>query len=190
MSGDVHVRFCESLWVRLLRATHLVMLCRSEAAAQHALAEVQQWAVQAGLTLHPEKTRIVDTRQPGGFDFLGYHFELGRKTPRQKSLRKFKDTLRAKTKRSNGQSLAAIIANVNRSARGWFGYFKQSHRYTFEPLDRLIRTRLRNILRRRSGRRGRAWVLEHQRWPNSFFTAQGLFSFVVAHAELRQSLKG
>ena len=24
-----------------------------------------------GLTLHPEKTRIVDWRQPGGFDFLG-----------------------------------------------------------------------------------------------------------------------
>jgi RNA-directed DNA polymerase len=171
-------------------ADDFVLLCRSEAAAQNALALVQQWTVQAGLTLHPDKTRIVDTTQPGGFDFLGYHFELGQRRPRQKSLRKFKDTIRAKTKRTNGQSLQAIIANVNRSAQGWFGYFKHSHRYTFEPLDRLLRTRLRSILRHRSGRRGRAWGPDHSRWPNRFFTEQGLFSFVAAHVRLRQPLTG
>jgi RNA-directed DNA polymerase len=171
-------------------ADDFVMLCRSEAAARNALAVVQQWTVQAGLTLHPDKTRIVNTTQPGGFDFLGYHFELGQRRPRQKSLRKFKDTIRAKTKRTNGQSLQAIIANVNRSGQGWFGYFKHSHRYTFEPLDRLLRTRLRSILRHRSGRRGRAWGPDHSRWPNRFFTEQGLFSFVAAHARLRQPLTG
>lgn len=171
-------------------ADDLVVLCRSEAEARNALAMVQQWAAQAELTLHPEKTRLVDTTQPGGFDFLGYHFELGQKRPRPKSLRKFKDRLRAKTKRTNGQSLQAIIADVNRSARGWFGYFKHSHRYTFEPLDRLIRTRLRSILRKRSGRRGCGRGADHQRWPNTFFTEQGLFSFVAAHARLRQSLSG
>lgn len=171
-------------------ADDFVLLSRSEAAAQNALALVQQWTVEAGLRLHPDKTRIVDTTQPGGFEFLGYHFELGRRRPRQKSLRKFKDTIRAKTKRTNGQSLQTIIANVNRSGLGWFGYFKHSHRYTFEPLDRLVRTRLRSILRHRSGRRGRAWGLEHSRWPNRFFTEQGLFSFVAAHARLRQPLTG
>lgn len=171
-------------------ADDFVLLCRSKAAAQNALGLVQQWTEQAGLTLHPEKTRIVDTSQPGGFDFLGYHFEQGQRRPRQKSLEKFKDTLRAKTKRANGQSLQAIIANVNRSAQGWFGYFKHSHRYTFEPLDRLLRTRLRSILRNRSGRRGRGRGTDHQRWSNSFFAEQGLFSFVAAHAQLRQSLTG
>ena len=171
-------------------ADDFVLLCRSEAAAQSALKLVQQWTVQAALTLHPDKTRIVDTSQPGGFDFLGYHFELGQRRPRAKSLKKFKDTLRAKTKRTNGQSLQAIIANVNRSAQGWFGYFKHSHRYSFGSLDRLLRTRLRGILRHRSGRRGRAWGLDHHRWPNAFFTEHGLFSFVAAHAQLRQSLTG
>ena len=171
-------------------ADDFVLLCRSAAAAQHALVLVQQWTEQAGLTLHPAKTRIVDTSQPGGFDFLGYHFEQGQRRPRQKSLEKFKDTVRAKTKRANGQSLQAIIANVNRSAQGWFGYFKHSHRYTFEPLDRLLRTRLRSILRKRSGRRGRGRGTDHQRWSNSFFAEQGLFSFVAAHAQLRQSLTG
>lgn len=171
-------------------ADDFVLLCRSEAAAQNALALVRQWTVKAGLTLHPDKTRIVDCTQPGGFDFLGYHFELGRRRPRQKSLKKFKDTVRAKTKRANGQSLQAIITNVNRSAQGWFGYFKHSHRYTFEPLDRLIRTRLRSLLRKRSGRRGRGRGADHQRWSNAFFAEQRLFSFVAAHAQLRQSLTG
>ena len=171
-------------------ADDFVLLCRSEAACQNALALVQQWTATAGLTLHPDKTRIVDVTKPGGFDFLGYHFELGQRWPRQKSLGKFKDALRAKTKRANGQSLQAIIANVNRSARGWFGYFKHSHRYTFEPLDRLMRTRLRSILRKRSGQRGRGRGADHRRWSNEFFAAQGLFSFVAAHAQLRQSLTG
>ena len=171
-------------------ADDFVLLCRSEAASQNALALVQQWTVEAGLRLHPDKTRIVDTSQPGGFDFLGYHFEQGQRRPRQKSLEKFKDTLRAKTKRANGQSLQAIIANVNRSAQGWFGYFKHSHRYTFEPLDRLIRTRLRSVLRKRSGRHGRGRGADHQRWSNAYFAEQGLFSFVAAHAQLRQPLTG
>ncbi len=167
-----------------------VVLCQSEAEAQRALALVQAWTAQAGLTLHPEKTRIVDATQPGGFEFLGYHFERGRRRPRAKSLKKFKDTIRAKTKRTNGQSLQVIIAKVNRTTRGWFNYFQHSHRYTFEPLDCWIRMRLRSVQRRRSGRPGRGCGHDHQRWPNAFFAEQGLFSFVAAHAQARQSLTG
>jgi RNA-directed DNA polymerase len=169
-------------------ADDFVVLCRSESEAQAVLAMVQQWTAEAGLTLHPEKTRIVDATQFGGFDFLGYHFERGEKRPRGKSLKKFKDTLRVRTKRNQGQSLQVIIANVNRTTKGWFGYFKHSHRYTFDPLDRLIRQRLRSLLRRRSGRYGIASGGDYQRWPNAFFAAQGLFSLSLAHAELRQSL--
>ena len=63
-----------------------------------------------GLTLHPTKTRIVDASAPGGFDFLGYHFERGKRWPRTKSLKQFKDTIRSKTRRTHGQSFAAIIS--------------------------------------------------------------------------------
>jgi RNA-directed DNA polymerase len=168
-------------------ADDFVLLSRSETEARQALALVQQWTVTAGLTLHPEKTRVVDATQRGGFDFLGYHFERGYKWPRKKSLQKFKETIRAKTKRTNGQSLQAIIATVNRSAQGWFGYFKHSHWTTFKPLDQWIRTRLRSILRRRYKRRGRARRRDHREWPNAFFSSHGLYSFVASHAELRQS---
>lgn len=171
-------------------ADDFVLLCRSEHEARQALALVQQWTMTTGLTLHPEKTRIVDATQRGGFDFLGYHFERGYRWPRKKSLQKFKDTIRSKTKRTNGQSLQAVIAEVNRSARGWYGYFKHSHWTTFKPLDQWVRQRLRSILRCRRKRRGRARRRDNREWPNTFFTARGLYSFVSAHAAARQSRTG
>jgi RNA-directed DNA polymerase len=143
---------------------------------------VRQWTVSAGLKLHPVKTRIVDATQEGGFDFLGYHFERGYRWPREKSLKKFKDTIRAKTRRNHGQSLAAIVTDLNRTLRAWFEYFKHSHRTTFPRLDQWLRMRLRSILRRRQGRKGRGRGLDHQRWPNAFFAEQGLLSLVAAQA--------
>ena len=168
-------------------ADDFVILCRSEAEARAARAEVQAWTTSAGLTLHPTKTRIVDARQPGGFDFLGYHFEAGRRWPRAKSLKKFKDTVRAHTRRTQGHSLKVIITTLNRTLRGWFEYFQHSHRFTFERLDRWVRVRLRSLLRHRRGRRGREQGSDHVRWPNAFFTVHGLFSLATAHAAVCQS---
>jgi len=169
-------------------ADDFVILCRSEAEAEEALEEVRRWTAQAGLTLHPVKTRIVNADARGGFDFLGYHFERGLRWPRRKSLDKMKDTIRRKTKRKNGNSLQVIIENVNRTLVGWFEYFQHSHTTTFPSLDGWIRMRLRSILRKRSKRKGRGRGGDHQRWPNSYFTEQGLYSLVMAHARIYQSL--
>jgi RNA-directed DNA polymerase len=49
-------------------ADDFVILTESEAQAQQALELIRQWMQAAQLRLHPEKTRIVDTRQAGGFD--------------------------------------------------------------------------------------------------------------------------
>ena len=168
-------------------ADDFVILCRTEAEALKALALVQGWTAQAGLTLHPTKTRIVDAAVRGGFDFLGYHFERGMRWPRRKSEKKLRDAIRDKTKRTNGHSLLAIISDVNQTLRGWFEYFKHSRRYTFQPLDSWIRMRLRSILRKRQGGRGRGRGADHQRWRNAFFAEQGLFSLVAAHASACQS---
>lgn len=72
------------------------------------MAAVRQWVNEAGPTMHAEKTRIVHVRAPGGFDFLGYHFEHGMRWPRQKSLEKLKQLLRTKTSRLDGRSLSGI----------------------------------------------------------------------------------
>jgi RNA-directed DNA polymerase len=172
-------------------ADDFVILCRSQSEADQALAQVRQWCEAEGLTLHPTKTRIVDVRTEG-FDFLGYRFQTtrrGRLTrwPRKKSEQKLKATLRAKTKRTNGHSLQVIIADVNVTLRGWFGYFQHSCRSTFGFVDSWVRMRLRSILRKRSGRQGRGRGRDNQRWPNAFFAAQGLYSLVAAHASVSQS---
>ena len=117
----------------------------------------------------------------GGFDFLGYHFERGYRWVSDKSVKKLCTTLRSKTKRTNGLSLEVVIANVNRTTKGWYAYFKHSHFTAFRPLDGWIRMRLRSILRKRQKRRGRGRGKDHQRWPNAFFANEGLFSFVTAH---------
>lgn len=182
---DQHMQTSGSEMVRY--ADDFVILCRSQADAMRALDEVQQWTVTAGLTLHPEKTRVVDAMQPGGFDFLGYHFEQGQRWPRRKSLQKFKDSIRRKTKRANGYSLSVIILKVNRTMHGWFQYFQHSRSFTFVVLDGWVRMRLRSILRHRHGGRGRGCGLDHYRWPNAFFVEHGLFSLADAHAKVCQS---
>jgi RNA-directed DNA polymerase len=167
-------------------ADDFVVLCREPEEAGAALAAIEQWTAQAGLQLHPTKTRIVDARTEG-FDFLGYRFEGGERRPRAKSLKKLKDAIRAKTPRTAGHSLSSIIADTNRTLRGWFAYFKHSHRTTFPPLDGWVRRRLRNILRKQHGRSGIARGGENIRWPNAYFAKHGLFSLRDAHAQACQS---
>jgi RNA-directed DNA polymerase len=47
---------------RMVRyADDFILLCHNEAEAQEALAQVRHWMEEAGLRLHQEKTRIVNT---------------------------------------------------------------------------------------------------------------------------------
>jgi RNA-directed DNA polymerase len=172
-------------------ADDFVILCRSQAEAEQALTHIRQWCESEGLLLHPNKTKIVDV-QAEAFDFLGYHFvttRRGKRTrwPRKKSLDKLKETLRTKTKRTDGRALQCIIADINRTLRGWFGYFRHSYRTTFAAVDSWVRGRLRSILRKRAGRRGRGRGRDHQRWPNAYFAGQGYFSLEIAFAQACQS---
>jgi len=156
MSCEVHVRFCEGVGVKFPRATHLVVLCRSQEQARQALEKIQEFAKANGLTLHPQKTQIVDASQPGGFDFLGYHFERGMKWPRKKSMAKLKEALRAKTRRTDGRSMKAICEDLKGLLHGWFEYFKHSKSNVFATIDGYTRGRLRSILRKRRGAKGGA----------------------------------
>jgi RNA-directed DNA polymerase len=168
-------------------ADDFVILFRREAEAHQALSWVQNWAVRNGLSLHPEKTRIVDATIHGGFDFLGYHFERGYRWPRAKSIKKLRDTIRGKTRRTNGHALTVIIAEVNKTLWGWLEYFKHSHKTTFRRQDSWVRMRLRSILRKRRHLRGRGRGADHQRWPNAYFAKHGLCSLATAHELSGQS---
>jgi len=177
----------KSGWEMVRYADDGVILCKTQEEAFQSLQILQDWLNKAKLILHPEKTRIVDATKPGGFDFLGYHFERGWKKPRKKSLGKFKDNIRKETRRNNGNSLRSIIENLNPIIRGWFGYFKHSLKWIFPELDGWIRRRLRSILRKRRKGKGISKGIDHQRWPNRFFQEMGLFSLKNAYIEACQS---
>lgn len=156
-------------------ADDFIIQCRSRAEAENALATVTQWVSQAGLVLHPEKTRIVEASQPGGFDFLGWHFENGCKWPREKSVKRFKETLREGTRRNDGRSLNEIVQRLNRRLKGWAQYFRGGQGNIYGALDGWIRMRMRCILRRRAGRKGRGRP-DHRKYTNSYFAELGLIS--------------
>jgi RNA-directed DNA polymerase len=168
-------------------ADDFIVQCRSEEQANQALKDIQQWAKENGLIVHPTKTRIVDATRKGGFDFLGYHFERGMKWPRKKSWDKFRETVRQKTHRNQGQSMKQVVAGLRPTLRGWFEYFKHSHPTTFAIADSWIRGRLRSILRKHQGKRGRGRGSDHQRWPNVYFDQLGLYSLVKARQLALQS---
>jgi len=168
-------------------ADDCVIVCRSREEAESVLHLIGEQIAGLKLTLHPEKTKLIDVTAPGGFDFLGYHFELGRRYPRKKSMRKLKDTVKQKTRRTNGHSLRQIIDILNPVLRGWFQYFKHSRRLTFKIVDGWVRRRLRSILRRHRGTHGIANGADNLRWPNAYFRQMGLFTMVEAHRQLIQS---
>lgn len=167
-------------------ADDFVILCREAEDAQRALEIVGQWVADNGLTLHPTKTRIIDSRTDG-FDFLGYTFRGQKHWPRRKSLAKLKDAIRAKTRRTSGVDLQCVVSSLNPILRGWFTYFKHSsYRNVFQDIDGWTRMRLRSILRKRMGKRGRGRGSDHQRWPNRFFADLGLYSLVAARDSVVQ----
>lgn len=101
---------------KLIRfADDWMIVCKSRAEAEKALKTAKEELAKLGLTLHPDKTRITNIKW--GFEFLGYKIKQGKglkllkdkiKTatnalnlyafPTDKSIRRFMDTIRQKTR--------------------------------------------------------------------------------------------
>lgn len=184
---DVEMREAGLVMVRY--ADDTVVLCRSREEAEFALARMRAWVNANGLSLHPDKTHVGDCQVVGqGFEFLGYRFEAGQRWVRKQSLMSLRDKIRAKTKQTVGSSIAYVIASLNPTLQGWYGYFQHAHRLTFSSVDGFVRRRLRALLRRQQHRPGQGRCLhDHQQWPNSFFADLGLFTMCEAHRLACQS---
>jgi RNA-directed DNA polymerase len=169
-------------------ADDLVVLCRTVEEAQAALEEIRCWVATAGLTLHPTKTQIVDSREES-FAFLGYCFRGDRRYPREKSHRKIIDRIRELTPRKSGKSLDQMIQKISRSLQGWFNYFRHCHWGIYGSYDSMIRRRLRRMLLKRHRLNPKRLSRTH-RWPNAFFASHGLYSLREAHTRFVQSHVG
>ena len=90
MSGDVHVRFCESPGVRFPRATRLLACFEGQSDADQFRTALGDRMEKFHLELAEEKTRHLEFgrsaranayrsgRKPGDFDFLGMTFYCGK----------------------------------------------------------------------------------------------------------------
>jgi RNA-directed DNA polymerase len=167
-------------------ADDFVVLCRSQSEAEEALRLIIAWVEEAGLTLHPTKTKIVDSRVRS-FAFLGYSFRGDNIYPRRESLAKMKARLKALTPRTRSGSLELIATELNRTLVGWFGYFRHCRWTIYKNLDAKIRSRLRRLLLTRH-RKNPERLPRQQRWPNAYFAKAGLYSLREAHFRFAQSV--
>ncbi len=147
-----------------------VVTCKSAAEARSAVDVACRIVKQLGVELHPQKTRIVHVQY--GFEFLGYKIKRGKKLhlpeskirsqarsgalyayPREKSIRRFQDQVRQRTKRRVPLTTKELIAKLNPLLRGWGEYYKRAHvRTLFNQLDRWIVRRI--------------WSHRFKRWRN------------------------
>jgi len=139
-----------------------VVTCESAAEARAAVAAALRILNELGVQLHPQKTRIVHVRR--GFEFLGYKIKRGRQLrlppgkirsgaqsgelyayPREKSIRRFMDQVRALTRRRVPLSTQELIEKLNPVVRGWGHHYKRAHvRKLFHRLDGWIVRRIRS----------------------------------------------
>jgi hypothetical protein len=149
-----------------------VITCKSAAEARAAVDTARRILKQLGVELHPQKTRIVHVRF--GFEFLGYKIKRGYRKlhlpeskirsqarqdalyayPKAKSISRFTDQVRQRTKRTRPLNTKELIAELNPLVRGWGEYYKRAHvRKLFQRLDGWIRRRI--------------WSHRYKHWRNA-----------------------
>src|SRR5215471_427737 len=149
-----------------------VITCKSAAEARAAVDAADRILKQLGVELHPQKTRIVHVQH--GFEFLGYKIKRGRRKlqlpkskirsqarqgalyayPKEKSIRRFMERVRQRTKRKIPLKTKELIAELNPLLRGWGEYYKRAHvRSLFHRLDGWIVRRI--------------WSHRYKRWRNA-----------------------
>lgn len=170
-------------------ADDFVLLCRTRTEAEAALALVAEWSASAGLTLHPEKTRLVNLEERGGFTFLGYTFRKKGQWPSRKAEKQFREKLRPLLPRKSGESLECTIAKVNHVLTGWFQYFKHTRTWVFGTFDGWVRMRMRAMLWKRKKRTRYNRRAANAIWPSDFFHRHGLISLTRAHREATRQLR-
>jgi RNA-directed DNA polymerase len=176
-------------------ADDFVVLCRTQEQAEQAREAAAAILGELGLSLHPDKTGVVDLWQGRqGFDFLGCHLRARmsgkqweqrrvvryylHRWPSQRSMKRARGRVKALTGRSQvGMELAVVIGRLNLFLRGWGNYFRTGNAANkFVQLDRYVAWRLKRLLIKKRGRNLRAGQAD--RWTHTWFHDQGLYKLM------------
>ena len=195
--ANVYLHAFDRAWVEygtgevVRYADDFVVLCSSRSQAEEAQRRAVALLSDLGLSLHPEKTRVVDLRKGReGFDFLGCHFRARfsgklweqkhiiryylHRWPSQRSMKRARARIKALTARSQvGQQLDDVIGRLNLFLRGWGNYFRTGNAADkFTAMDRYVTWRLKRLLLKQRGRNLRQG--QAQTWTRTWFHDQGL----------------
>lgn len=186
-------RDCQHLGVLVRYADDFVVLCRRESQATEALRRLREIFARLKLTLHPEKTKLVQLGLgKDGFDFLGCHLRIvksrfkGRmylfRWPSMKSMKRVRTTIRELTghcRRAGLKDVDEVIADLNPVLKGWGNYFKTGNASKqFNQIDYYVWRCIIRMLGKQRGFHGHrlAWRVSQQRraWPIERLRARGL----------------
>jgi RNA-directed DNA polymerase len=177
---------CSHLGVLVRYADDFVVLCATEADAREALRRIRLVLERLGLTLHPEKTRLVDLRKgQAGFTFLGCTIRKRRsiqrvpwrhfmqRWPAPKAMQHVRARIHDLTDyRTVAGDVVEVIAALNAVLRGWGNYFRTGNAYRqFHALDEYVYERLQRWHWRRGGQRARH---RYDQWPRRRYYEMGL----------------
>ena len=148
-------------------ADDFAVFCQTKADAKQAVRDLTGWLAIRGLTLSPEKTRIVHLDE--GFDFLGHHVQrytvnqtrTGRKlriTPSNDAVKQLRDKLRTAWKSQVHKPVAAVCQSLNPIIRGWANYHRTTVcSHTFAYLDSWMFRRAAQWAKRRHPTKSVTW---------------------------------
>jgi len=177
---------CSQLGVLVRYADDFVAMCRTESRAREALRRIGLVMDRLGLTLHPEKTRMVDLRRGReGFVFLGCTIRKKRSVqraptkhytqrwPSPKATKRLRDRVREITgKRNSGKDVKRIIAELNPVLRGWGNYFRTGNAdREFNKMDGYVFRSIRRWQFRRGGQR----ATKRKPWTGQQLYGMGLY---------------
>jgi RNA-directed DNA polymerase len=198
--ANIYLDVLDLLWERQCRhlgelvryADDAVVLCRSKADAEESLRRLGLIMDRLGLTLHPDKTRIVELGLgKQGFVFLGCYLRIvlshfkGReylfRWPSPRAMNRIRVRIRELTHRRRWAGLKDIrqvIDLLNPVLRGWGNYFRTGNAsWKFQQVDRYVNERLVRLLRHVRSWRRRPFSLYE--WSPARFAADlGLYRLV------------
>jgi group II intron reverse transcriptase/maturase len=186
-------RDCQHLGILVRYADDFVVLCQRESQATEALRRLREIFARLKLTLHPEKTKLVQLGLgKDGFDFLGCHLRIvksrfkGRtylfRWPSAKAMRNVRTKIRELTdrrRRAGLKDVDEVIADLNPVLKGWGNYFRTGNASKqFVQIDHYVWRRIIRMLGKQRGFHGHrlAWRVAQQRrvWPMEKLRARGL----------------
>jgi RNA-directed DNA polymerase len=149
--------------VKLRRATHLIITGATKDVLEQVRGEVEAFLAERGLTLSPEKTKIVHVAD--GFDFLGFNVRTydGKllikpsKDAQLRMHRKVRDIIRGR----KAVEQRDLIVELNPIITGWANYYRHVvSGHAFTRLDAILWQALWRWAKRRHPNKGRRWIVK------------------------------